>query len=216
MKIILIGYPCSGKGTQAQFISKKYQIPKISTGDLLRKKIFNKKINSNKKINDKIKSGKLVSDKIIISLIKKRLKKNDCLKGYVLDGFPRTLNQFKIMHLEKINIDFLIEILVSKKNIFKRALGRQIHIPSGRIYHNIYNPPLIKNKDDITGEKLIIREDDTKKIIEKRLKEYEIFKKKIFKYCTKKKILKNLKYFTINGNKNLKKIKHSIQKILIK
>ncbi|WP_343183461.1 adenylate kinase family protein [Buchnera aphidicola] len=213
MKIILIGYPCSGKGTQAQLISKKYNIPNISTGDLIRSKILKNSI-KNKKLNDKLKSGELISDKKIISLVKNRLKKKDCLNGYILDGLPRTLNQAKLMNKNKIKIDYIIEISVSKKNILKRALGRKIHIPSGRIYHKIYNPPLIKNIDNITGEKLVKRKDDNKYTIEKRLNQYDSVKKKIFKYYKNKQI--NIKYFKIDGNKKLKKITNSIKKILKK
>ncbi|NIH41166.1 MAG: adenylate kinase [Buchnera aphidicola (Periphyllus aceris)] len=211
MKIILIGYPCSGKGTQAKFISKKYKIPNISISNLLQKEIKKKKNGDfKKKIKNKIKSGKLVSDSIIINLLEKRLKKRDCSIGYILDGFPRTLNQAKIMYKKNINIDYIIEILVSRKNIFKRALGRKIHIPSGRTYHKIYNPPLIKNIDDITGENLTTRIDDTKKIVKKRLNEYDLFQKQIFLFYKKK---ENIKYFQINGNQKFKNVKNSIKKI---
>ncbi|WP_339043538.1 nucleoside monophosphate kinase [Buchnera aphidicola] len=212
MKIILIGYPCSGKGTQAKFISKKYKIPNISISNLLKKEIKKKKnINLIKKIKNKIKSGKLVPDSIIINLLEKRLKKKDCSIGYILDGFPRTLNQAKIMYKKNIKIDYVIEILVSRENIFKRALGRKIHIPSGRTYHKIYNPPLIKNIDNITGENLTTRIDDTKEIVKKRLNEYDLFQKQIFLFYKKK---ENIKYFQINGNKKFKNVKNSIKKIL--
>ncbi|NIG99365.1 MAG: adenylate kinase, partial [Buchnera aphidicola (Periphyllus acericola)] len=208
----LIGYPCSGKGTQAKFISKKYKIPNISISNLLKKEIKKKKnINLIKKIKNKIKSGKLVPDSIIINLLEKRLKKKDCSIGYILDGFPRTLNQAKIMYKKNIKIDYVIEILVSRENIFKRALGRKIHIPSGRTYHKIYNPPLIKNIDNITGENLTTRIDDTKEIVKKRLNEYDLFQKQIFLFYKKK---ENIKYFQINGNKKFKNVKNSIKKIL--
>ncbi|MCW5197515.1 adenylate kinase family protein [Buchnera aphidicola] len=214
MKIILIGYPCSGKGTQAKFISKKYNIPKISIGDLLRSIILNKKNKKYLDIKKKINQGELISDNIIISIIKKRLSKKDCLKGYVLDGFPRTINQAKIMDQNKFKIDYVLELLISKKKILKRMIGRQIHIQSGRIYHKIYNPPLNKNRDDITGEKLVTRKDDTKKIIIKRLNEYNLFKKEIIKYYKKKNKLKQLKFFKINAKKKLFIIQEQIQKIL--
>lgn len=214
MRIILIGYPCSGKGTQAKFIAKKYNIPKISVGDLLRSIILNKTNPQSLNIKKKINQGKLISDNIITSIIKKRLSKKDCLNGYVLDGFPRTINQAKIMDKYTLKIDYVFELLISKKIILKRMLGRQIHIPSGRIYHKIYNPPINKNKDDITGEELITRKDDTKKIILERLYEYNFFKKKIMQYYKKKNKLNQLRFFRINGKKKLSIIQKKIIKIL--
>ncbi|CAL4323449.1 Adenylate kinase [Buchnera aphidicola (Chaitophorus sp. 3695)] len=214
MRIILIGYPCSGKGTQAKFISKKYNIPKISTGDLLRSIILTQKNKESLDIKKKIEQGKLISDSIIISIIKKRLAEKDCLNGYILDGFPRTINQAKIIDQNKIKIDYVIELLISKKKILKRMLGRQIHMKSGRIYHKVYNPPLHKNKDDITGEQLITRKDDTKKVIIKRLNEYNLFKKKIIQYYKQKNKLNQLKFFKINGKKKVFIIQKKIMKIL--
>ncbi|CAL4323331.1 adenylate kinase family protein [Buchnera aphidicola] len=211
MHIFLIGAPNSGKGTQAKFISEKYNIPKISIGDLLRK-IIQKKNKKSKDIQKKIRQGELIDDHIISSLIKKRLLKKDCSQGYILDGYPRTLNQAKMIQKKKIKIDLILELIVLEKNIIKRALGRKIHEPSGRIYHKIYNPPLKKNKDDITGEKLVTRKDDTIEIIQKRFSQYQLSQKEIFKYCIEKKI----KYIKINGNKKQIPIKKEIEKILNK
>ncbi|NIH16508.1 MAG: adenylate kinase [Buchnera aphidicola (Periphyllus lyropictus)] len=215
MRIILIGYPCSGKGTHSNFISKKYKIPKISTGDLLREIIL-KKNKKYIKIKKKMEKGELISDKNIIKLVKKRISKKDCNKGYILDGFPRTIKQVKMMYKEKLKINFIIELLISKKIILKRALGRKIHLNSGRIYHKIYNPPLINNKDDITGEKLITRKDDNIKVIKKRINEYKKFKKIFFKFYKNKKIRKNVKIIKINAKKKLKNIQIKIKKILKK
>ncbi|USS94052.1 adenylate kinase family protein [Buchnera aphidicola] len=216
MRIILIGAPNSGKGTQATFISEKYKIPKISIGDLLRK-IINKKNNTKyKKIQKKINKGELINDKIIIKLLNKRLMQKDCMKGYILDGYPRTLNQAKIIQKNNFKINLVLELLVSEKNILKRALGRKIHEPSGRVYHDVYNPPLHKNKDDITGDLLITRKDDTKKIIQKRLNEFNLFQKKISQYYEKQKKYKKIKYIKINGDKNKISIQNTIKKIFNK
>jgi adenylate kinase len=216
MRIVLIGPPNSGKGTQAKFISEKYNIPKISIGDLLRSIIKKKKNQIYKKIKKKINQGKLIKDNIIISLLQKRLLKKDCIKGYILDGYPRTLNQARIIKEKKIKIDFVLEFIVSKKIIFKRALGRKIHLPSGRIYHKIYNPPLKKNIDDITGEKLITRKDDNKKIIKKRLSEYKKYQEKISQFYKFEKKMGNIKYIKIDGEKNQKTIQKNFKKIFKK
>lgn len=216
MKIILIGYPCSGKGTQAKFISNKYKIPKISTGDLLRSIILKKTTKDTLEIKKKIDSGQLIPDNIIISIIQKRISKKDCLNGYILDGFPRTINQAKIMEKNNLKIDYVIELLIPKKSVLKRMLGRQIHEKSGRVYHKIYNPPKQKNKDDITGEKLVTRKDDTKQIIQKRLNEYDFLKKKIINYYKRKHKLNKLKFIKINAKKKLFIIQKKIIKFLKK
>jgi adenylate kinase len=171
MRIILLGMPGAGKGTQAQMIAKNFGIPQIATGDMLRAAI-----NDNnalgitaKKIMDE---GKLVPDGIIIQLVKDRIKKPDCAQGFLFDGFPRTKPQADAIQTEGIELDYVIEIDVSDEEIVRRLSGRRIHPTSGRTYHVIYNPPKISGRDDVTGEALIQRDDDMETTIRKRLAVY--------------------------------------------
>jgi len=173
MRIILIGAPGAGKGTQASFLKDVFKIPQISTGDMLRSAIQDKTelgLQAKKFMGE----GKLVPDELIINLVKVRVKNNDCTNGFLLDGFPRTIPQAKAMKDENIFIDFVIEIQVPDEAIIERLSGRRIHPSSGRIYHIKYNPPKNKGIDDVTGELLIIRDDDKKEIILKRLHTYHL------------------------------------------
>lgn len=171
MRIILLGAPGAGKGTQAQFISSTFNIPQISTGDMLRAAI--KKGSplglEAKKVMD---AGKLVSDEIILGLVKERLGKPDCEKGCLFDGFPRTIAQAEALKKDGINIDHVIDIDVNDEEIIKRMSGRRVHLPSGRTYHVMFNPPAKDGVDDITGEPLVQREDDAEKTVRKRLDIY--------------------------------------------
>ena len=171
MRLMLLGGPGAGKGTQALRLIERYKIPQISTGDMLRSAIAQGSALglSAKKIME---SGGLVSDEIIISLVKERLNKEDCKKGFLFDGFPRTLIQANALKEAKIYLDFVIEIKVDDEEIIKRISGRRIHQPSGRVYHNINQPPKIPNIDDLTGEPLIQREDDKEETVRKRLEIY--------------------------------------------
>jgi adenylate kinase len=171
MRIILLGSPGAGKGTQAKFICDKYQIPQISTGDMLRTAVKNATPLGleTKKI---MRSGKLISDDIIIELVKERITQSDCKNGYLLDGFPRTIPQAQAIENAKINIDYVLEIYVNDEEIIKRLSGRWVHNASGRVYHYLYNPPKIEGYDDVTGEALIQREDDKKGTVHKRLEIY--------------------------------------------
>jgi adenylate kinase len=171
MRIILLGSPGAGKGTQAERICAKYQIPKISTGDMLRAAVEAKTELgiAAKQVMD---SGKLVSDSIIIALIKVRLAQPDCANGFLLDGFPRTIPQAEALDTEGIAVDQVIEIHVPDEVIIKRMSGRLLHIPSGRTYHVENNPPKYPGKDDLTGEDLVQREDDTEETVRKRLAIY--------------------------------------------
>ena len=175
MKILLLGPPGGGKGTQAKFLINKYGIPQISTGDMLRehlKKETTLGLEAKKFMN----VGELVPDDVIINMMKERLVNNDCINGYILDGFPRTLSQaeglnFLLNNLNQ-NLDFVIVINVEDQIIVDRMGGRRVHPGSGRTYHIAFNPPKIENKDDITGEDLIIRPDDQEKTVKKRLEVY--------------------------------------------
>ncbi|QCI26894.1 nucleoside monophosphate kinase [Buchnera aphidicola (Thelaxes californica)] len=193
MHIIILGAPGSGKGTQSNFISNKLNLPIISTSKLLKIEVYKNSKNS-KTISHSIKNGLLVSNQIVIKLIKKRLKEKDCKNGFILDGFPRTVEQADSIESASISIDIVILLQIQKKNLIKRLLGRKIHLKSGRIYHDIFSPPLQKNKDDITGEPLNKRIDDTLDVIEKRIQEYEKTTVPLIKYYEKKK-----KIYKING-----------------
>ena len=172
MNLILIGPPGSGKGTQASLLSKKYQIPQISTGDMLREHVTNE-TKLGQQAKGCMEKGILVEDNIILEMINERLKQSDCNNGYILDGFPRTLKQAKELNilLNKINnnINCVIVLNVNDKTIIERMSGRRIHPSSGRVYHIINNPPKIADKDDITGEDLIIRKDDKEETVKNRL-----------------------------------------------
>jgi len=171
MRLILLGGPGAGKGTQATFITEKFGIPQISTGDMLRAAV---KAGTPlgleaKKIMD---AGGLISDDIITGLVKDRVAESDCENGYLLDGFPRTIPQADAMREIGIDIDYVIEISVDDQEIIKRMSGRRAHLASGRTYHTIYNPPKQEGIDDVTGEELVQREDDKEETVKKRLEIY--------------------------------------------
>ena len=172
MRLILLGAPGAGKGTQATFICQKYNIPQISTGDMLRAAV---KAGTPlgleaKKIMD---SGGLVNDNLIINLVKERISQTDCEKGFLFDGFPRTIPQADAMKAAGVKLDYVLEIDVPFEAIIERMSGRRSHAASGRTYHVKYNPPKISGVDDITGEKLIQREDDKEETVRKRLEVYD-------------------------------------------
>jgi len=172
MRLILLGAPGAGKGTQAQFICEKFAIPQISTGDMLRAavKAGTELGIAAKKIMD---SGGLVSDDIIIGLVKDRLTQPDCSKGYLFDGFPRTIPQAQAMKDAAVPIDYVLEIDVPFDAIIDRMSGRRVHPASGRTYHIKFNPPKAEGKDDVTGEPLIQRDDDKEETVRKRLQVYD-------------------------------------------
>ncbi len=184
MRLILLGPPGAGKGTQANFIKEKYGIPQISTGDMLRAAV---KAGTPlgveaKKVMD---AGGLVSDDIIIGLVKDRLTQPDCQQGYMFDGFPRTLPQADAMKDAGVPIDVVLEIDVPDSDIVERMSGRRVHVASGRTYHVRYNPPKVEGKDDETGEDLIQRDDDREETVKKRLEVYHSQTKPLVEYYTK-------------------------------
>ncbi|MEH6611055.1 MAG: adenylate kinase [Halioglobus sp.] len=172
MRLILLGAPGAGKGTQAQFITEKFGIPQISTGDMLRAAV---KAQTELGIQAKavMDSGGLVSDDIIIGLVKERIQQADCEDGFLFDGFPRTIPQAEAMVTAGVDIDHVVEINVDDEAIVSRLSGRRVHPGSGRVYHLIYNPPQRENVDDETGETLVQREDDTEETVRKRLEIYQ-------------------------------------------
>ncbi|GAA5523885.1 adenylate kinase [Microbulbifer aestuariivivens] len=171
MRIILLGAPGAGKGTQAQFITEKFGIPQISTGDMLRAAV---KEGSplGLEAKDIMAAGKLVSDDLIIALVKERIAQPDCANGFLFDGFPRTIPQAQALLDADVSIDHVLEIAVDDEEIVKRLSGRRVHEGSGRVYHVIYNPPKEEGKDDVTGEELVQRSDDTEETVRNRLKVY--------------------------------------------
>jgi adenylate kinase len=181
MRLILLGPPGAGKGTQANYITEAYGIPQISTGDMLRGAI---KAGTPlglaaKKVMD---AGSLVSDEIIIDLVRDRLKAPDCAKGYLFDGFPRTIPQAEAMKDAGVAIDYVLEIDVPDAAIVERMAGRRVHVASGRTYHVKFNPPKVPGKDDVTGEDLIQRDDDKEETVKKRLAVYHAQTKPLVDY----------------------------------
>jgi adenylate kinase len=171
MRLILLGGPGAGKGTQANFIKERYQIPQISTGDMLRAAV-KAGTELGKKAKEYMDSGQLVPDKVIIGLVKERIKEPDCQKGFLFDGFPRTIPQADAMKEAGVPIDAVVDIEVPDEEIIKRMSGRRVHLPSGRTYHVVFNPPKEEGKDDVTGEPLIQRDDDKEETVRKRLEVY--------------------------------------------
>lgn len=183
MKLILLGAPGAGKGTQANYIKEKFGIPQISTGDMLRTAI---KAGTPlglaaKKVMD---AGNLISDDIIINLVKERIKEADCAKGFLFDGFPRTIPQAQAMKDADIRIDYVVEIDVADTEIVQRMGGRRVHLASGRTYHEVFNPPKVPGKDDVTGEDLVQRPDDVEETVIKRLNVYHEQTQPLVEYYT--------------------------------
>ena len=184
MRLILLGGPGAGKGTQANFIKQRFAIPQISTGDMLRAAV---KQGSPlglaaKKVMDE---GRLVSDDIIIGLVKERIQQADCANGFLFDGFPRTIPQADAMREAGVAIDYVVEIDVPDSEIIERMSGRRVHLASGRSYHVTFNPPKVPGKDDLTGEALIQRDDDTEATVRKRLEVYHAQTKPLVEYYSK-------------------------------
>lgn len=181
MRIILLGPPGAGKGTQAKFITEKYGIPQISTGDMLRTAI-KEGTELGLQVKDIMASGGLVPDKLIIALVKERINHPDCANGFLFDGFPRTIPQAEALVEEGIDIDYVIEIHVDDEEIVSRLGGRRVHEASGRVYHVVNNPPQKEGLDDETGEPLVQREDDLEETIRNRLKVYHEHTKPLVDY----------------------------------
>ncbi|WP_019411619.1 adenylate kinase [Pseudomonas psychrophila] len=171
MRVILLGAPGAGKGTQAKFITEKFGIPQISTGDMLRAAV---KAGTELGLIAKgvMDSGGLVSDDLIINLVKERIAQPDCVNGFLFDGFPRTIPQAQALVKNGVELDHVLEIAVEDEEIVQRIAGRRVHEASGRVYHTVYNPPKVEGKDDVTGEDLVQRKDDTEETVRHRLSVY--------------------------------------------
>lgn len=216
MRLILLGGPGAGKGTQANYIKERYGIPQISTGDMLRGAIAagSEMGKAAKAVMD---AGQLVSDDIIIGLVKDRIAQPDCAQGFLFDGFPRTIPQAEAMKAAGVPIDYVVEIDVPDDEIIKRMSGRRVHLASGRTYHVVFNPPKIEGKDDVTGEDLIQRDDDTEETVKKRLDVYHAQTEPLVDYYSgwaKNGEAGAPKYVRISGTGKVEGIRDSIFKAL--
>ena len=210
MKVLLLGAPGAGKGTQAQFIKEAFNIPQISTGDMLRAAV---KAGTSlgieaKKIMD---AGGLVRDDIIIGLVKERIQEADCANGFLFDGFPRTLAQAEAMKEAGVVLDFVVEIDVPDEVIVERMSGRRVHVASGRTYHLVYNPPKVAGKDDETGEDLIQRDDDQAETVQKRLNVYHEQTEVLVDYYGKQSVETGLPgYIKVDGTQDVNEVKEKV------
>jgi len=210
MKFILLGAPGAGKGTQAQFLTKQFNIPQISTGDMLRAAI-KAGTPMGTMAKEFIDAGKLVTDEIIIGLVKDRIAEADCENGFLLDGFPRTIPQADALKEAGVEIDAVIEIDVPDEEIVQRMSGRRCHLPSGRTYHTVYNPPKEEGKDDETGEELIQREDDHCDVVLDRLKVYHDQTAPLISYYSKVAETNTaLKYIKVDGTQKIADVEKAV------
>ena len=209
MRIILLGPPGAGKGTQATFISQQYHVPQISTGDMLRAAV---KEGSplGQQVKTVMDNGDLVSDDLIIALVKERVAKPDCRQGYLLDGVPRTIVQAESLKQAKIDIDMVIELAVPDEVIIQRLSGRRVHPASGRVYHTQFNPPKQAGVDDMTGEPLVQREDDKEETIRQRLIVYHQQTQPLIDWYQKQAATSNLRYVMLDGTKSVADIQNQI------
>ena len=216
MNVILLGPPGAGKGTQAAHICEKFNIPQISTGDMLRAAV-NAGTSIGLEAKKTIDAGNLVPDEIIIALVKERVQSKDCSNGYLLDGFPRTINQADALKLQGIKIDYVVEVKVPDDDIVVRMSGRRVHLPSGRTYHIAFNPPTLEGKDNLTGEDLIQRVDDDENIVRGRLKIYHKQTEPLVKYYRDdaKIAASGSKFIAISGVGSLDEVKDRITSALI-
>lgn len=209
MKLILLGPPGAGKGTQAQSMTHFFQIPQISTGDILRSEV-KRNTTLGKQAKSYMDAGDLVPDDLIISMVEKHIKKDDCQRGFLLDGFPRTLSQAQALDDQHINLDAVVELKVPDTEIITRLGGRRIHPASGRSYHVIFNPPKEEGKDDVTGEPLMHREDDKECTISLRLQVYKETTKPLIAYYQNKQDQGFITYIAIDGTQAIDDIGQQI------
>lgn len=209
MRIILLGPPGAGKGTQAQFICESFHIPQISTGDMLRAAV-DAGSELGRKVQAVMDSGALVSDDIIIELVQERIAQPDCANGFLFDGFPRTIPQAQALDDAGVPIDAVVEIRVPDEDIVRRMSGRRVHPPSGRVYHVDFNPPRDSGKDDETGESLIQREDDKEETVRERLTVYHRQTHPLVDFYRMKAETSDLKFVEIDGRQSVRDVQKNI------
>ncbi len=212
LKIILLGPPGAGKGTQANYIKDEFGIPQISTGDMLRAAV-SAGTPLGLEAKNVMDAGELVSDELILDLVKERITEDDCKKGYLFDGFPRTIAQAEGMREAGISVEYIVELQIDDEEIIKRMSGRRIHPTSGRTYHILFNPPKVENIDDITGEPLVQRDDDKEETVRKRLQVYHSQTSLLIEYYSQSaanKVENAPVYLQINGFGDVQEVKDSI------
>ncbi|MCH8501485.1 MAG: adenylate kinase [Aliidiomarina sp.] len=213
MRIILLGAPGAGKGTQAQFLMNTYNIPQISTGDMLRAAI-KAGTELGQKAKEVMDAGQLVSDDIMIGLVQERIAQDDCKNGFLLDGFPRTIPQADAMQEAGIKIDYVLEFDVADDVIVERMAGRRVHPGSGRVYHVVYNPPKEEGKDDVSGEDLVIRDDDKEETVRKRLAIYHEQTEPLVAYYQDLAKQDVVSYHKLDGTKKVEAVSAELKTLL--
>ena len=209
MRIILLGMPGAGKGTQAQIIEEELAIANVSTGAILRE-VSKSKSDLGQKVQTYLNSGQLVPDEIIIEMLVERISNDDCNNGFILDGFPRNIEQAKSLDQAGVNIDLVIYLKILEEQIIERMSGRRIHLASGRSYHTTFNPPKVDGKDDLTGEDLIQRSDDKPDVIKKRLEVYFNETEPMLDFYKKK----DIQFYEIDASEPVKAVTEKILKII--
>ena len=213
MKIVLLGPPGAGKGTQAEIICKNLSIPQISTVDMMREALANE-TDTGKQTKAIMDAGDLVPDEVIINLVKERINEADCKNGYLFDGFPRTIPQADALEAQEIFLDVVLELTLDDKQIINRMSGRRIHQSSGRSYHLEFNPPKDDGVDDITGEPLIQRDDDKPETVKNRLEVYWEQTNPLIVYYRSKSVQTDLKYIEIDGSRAMDEVSSQIKTAL--
>ena len=209
MRIILLGMPGAGKGTQAQIIEEELAIANVSTGAILRE-VSKSKSDLGQKVQSYLNSGQLVPDEIIIEMLVERISNNDCNNGFILDGFPRNIEQAKSLDQAGVNIDLVIYLKILEEQIIERMSGRRIHLASGRSYHTTFNPPKVDGKDDLTGEDLVQRSDDKPGVIKKRLEVYFNETEPMLDFYKNK----DIQFYEIDASEPVKAVTEKILKII--
>jgi|TARA_B100001741_G_scaffold171114_1_gene141285 adenylate kinases len=209
MNLILLGMPGAGKGTQAEIIQREQGIANVSTGAMMRE-VSRAETDLGKKVQEYLSTGKLVPDDIIIQMLVERIGQSDCENGFLLDGFPRNLDQAKALDEAKVEINLILFLKISEKEIIERMSGRRVHLPSGRSYHIAHNPPKVQGKDDLTGETLIQREDDHPDVIKKRLEVYYDETEPLLSFYRQK----DISFYEIDASKTLEEVTEDIRKVI--
>jgi len=209
MRVILLGMPGAGKGTQAQIIEEELAIANVSTGAILRE-VSKSESDLGQKVQPYLNSGQLVPDEIIIEMLVQRISKDDCNNGFILDGFPRNIEQAKSLDQAGVSIDLVIYLKILEEQIIERMSGRRIHLASGRSYHTTFNPPKVDGKDDLTGEDLVQRSDDKPDVIKKRLEVYFNETEPMLDFYKNK----DIQFYEIDASESVKAVTEKILKII--